>query len=73
MEKVLKVGVMPGRISEVAVETGASIASVIALANLSTEGFEVKVDGIRVSDLENTVVESNTNLVLLAKTVKGNR
>jgi len=70
MEKVLRVGVMPGRITEVAVETGSTIAEVLAIAGLSSDGYEIKVDGA-VSKLEATVGES-TNLVLLAKQVKGN-
>lgn len=70
--KTVKVGTMPGRIQEFAVQEGDSIASVIALAELSATGFEVKVDGVKVTDLEGTSVTSSTNLILLAKQVKGN-
>jgi sulfur carrier protein ThiS len=70
--KTVKVGTMPGRINEFSVQEGASIASVLELAGLSATGFEVKVDSISVTDLDNTVVTSSTNLVLLAKQVKGN-
>lgn len=71
MTKVVKVGKMPGRISEVAVETGASVAEVLALAELNAEGFEIKVDG-EVGSLD-TVVGEDTNLILLAQKVKGNK
>lgn len=66
----IKVGQMPGRISEYVVAPTATFAEVIALAELSSEGFEVKADGNKVTDLNQQV--GSTNLVLLAKTVKGN-
>lgn len=72
MSKTVRVGVMPGRINEFAVEVGQSIADVIALAELSADGYEVKIDGEKVTDLVNTLVTASTNLILLAKQVKGN-
>lgn len=66
----IKVGQMPGRINEYAVAPTATFAEVIALAGLTSEGYEVKADGVTVTDL-NTQVGS-TQLVLLAKQVKGN-
>jgi hypothetical protein len=71
MEKTIRVGVMPGKITEVVVETGTPINDVIALADLSAAGYDVKVDGTKITDL-NTPVTGTTNLVLLAKQVKGN-
>lgn len=70
--KTVRVGVMPGRINEYAVEVGTSIADVIALAELDATGYDVKVDGEKVTDLEGTTVTESTNLILLAKQVKGN-
>lgn len=70
MEKVLRVGKMPGRIQEVVVETGASVGEVLELAELSADGYEVKVDG-KVATL-NTQVTESTNLIILAQKVKGN-
>lgn len=72
MEKTVRVGVMPGRISEYAVEVGMSIQDLLNLAELDTTGFEVKVDGAKVTDLEGTKITESTNLVLLCKLVKGN-
>lgn len=66
----IKVGQMPGRINEYAVETTATFADVIALAGLDATGYEVKADGTKVTDLNAPV--GTTNLVLLAKQVKGN-
>lgn len=72
MSKTVRVGVMPGRINEFAVEVGTSIASLLQIAELDATGYDVKVDGNKVTDLDNTLVTENTNLVLLAKQVKGN-
>ena len=70
--KTVRVGVMPGRINEYAVEVGQSIKSVLELAQLDATGYDVKVDGEKVTDLESAVVTNSTNLILLAKQVKGN-
>ena len=70
--KTVRVGIMPGRINEFAVAEGATIKSVLEIAELDATGYEVKVDGSKVTDLEGTTVTSSTNLVLLAKQVKGN-
>lgn len=72
MEKTIRVGMMPGRINEFAVEEGTSIAKVLEMAELNSTGYDVKVDGEKISDLSNTFVDEDTNLVLLVKQVKGN-
>ena len=69
MEKVLRVGKMPGRITEVVVNTGVSIADVLEVAGLDAQGYSIKVDG-QASSLDAKVTES-TNLVILAQMVKG--
>jgi len=71
MEKIIRVGMMPGRIEEYAVEVGTSIEDVLAMANLSADGYDVKVDNVKVDNLSSPITES-TNLILLAKQVKGN-
>lgn len=71
MEKIIRVGMMPGRIEEYAVEVGTSIEDVLAIANLSADGYDVKVDNVKVDNLSSPITES-TNLILLAKQVKGN-
>lgn len=70
MEKTIKTGVMPGRINEFVVSTTATFAEVLALAELTTDGYEVKADGVRVTDFNQPV--GSTNLLLLAKQIKGN-
>lgn len=69
MEKVLRVGKMPGRITEVVVNTGTTIADVLEVAGLDAQGYSIKVDG-QASSLDAKVTES-TNLVILAMEVKG--
>lgn len=71
MEKTIRVGVMPGRISEYVVSTGTTVADVLALAGLDASGFDVKVDNVKIDDLSAPVTES-TNLIVLIKQIKGN-
>jgi len=73
MEKTIRVGIMPGRITEVAVTTGTSIADVLAIAELDPSGYDVKVDGEKITDLNTNTVTNTTSLVLLVKQVKGNK
>lgn len=73
MDKMVRIGTMPGRIEEYALQTGTSIADVLNSAGFGTAGYEVKVDGVKVEDFNNTYVTEYTNLILLAKQVKGNR
>lgn len=69
--QMVRVGVMPGRINEFAVETGTSIADLLTLAALDPTGYDVKVDGEAIGELIQPVTDS-TNLVVLARRVKGN-
>lgn len=71
MTKTIRVGIMPGRINEFAVEVGMSVADVLALAELDATGYDVKVDAEKVDPNSSFVTES-TSLILLAKQVKGN-
>lgn len=71
MEKTIRVGMMPGRINEYAVEVGTKISDVLALAELNASGYDVKIDGEKV-DLSTAVVADNTSLILLCKQIKGN-
>ena len=66
---IVKIGVMPGRITEIAVEDDATVAEIIEIAELDAEGYEIKVDGV-VSTEE--TVAGTAKLVLLCKRVKGN-
>ena len=70
MERIVKVGKMPGRINEVVVAEGTTVRELLSLAELDSTGYDIKVDG-ETASLDNVINES-TNLVLLAKQVKGN-
>lgn len=67
---VLKVGVIPGAINEFVVEEGSTVGEVLALANLSATGFDVRLDGdtVTVDDL----IECDSKIIILAKQIKGN-
>ena len=62
---------MPGRIQEILVQPGMKVKEVLEIAGLDPTGFEIKVDG-QASSLDATVTE-NTNLIILAQQVKGNK
>lgn len=68
--KEIKVGQMPGKIESFAVETGTTVATLLEMAGLKSDGFEIKIDGRTAQP--NTQVTSSTNMVLLVKRVKGN-
>lgn len=68
--KTIRVGAMPGQINEYAVEVGTSVEAVLKLANLSSAGYEIKIDGATGS--VSSTVTNSTNLILLTKQVKGN-
>ncbi len=70
--KTVRVGMMPGRIEEFALEVGTNIGDVLNIANIDPTGYDVKVDGVKVENFGSTVITENTNLILLAKQVKGN-
>jgi hypothetical protein len=66
----VKVGVMPGRVQEFAVEDSVTFAELFVIAEVNPEGYEVKADGLKITDFNIPV--GTTQLVLLAKQVKGN-
>lgn len=68
-QSVVTVGKVPGTLSELAVESGATVEDVLELAELNSEGYEIRVNG-RVSSLEDTV--SDGSKVFLVKKIKGN-
>jgi hypothetical protein len=68
---LVKVGVMPGRVNEVYVEDSATVAQILAVAEVNADGYEVKVDGVKVTDF-NTVA-GTAGLILLTKQIKGNK
>ena len=71
MTNTVKVAKLPGTVSEVVLEQGATIAQALELAGIeNTQGFEIKVDGRTVTDTSETV--GSASMILLAKKIKGN-
>lgn len=71
MEKIIKVGTMPGKIQEAGVTTGMTISDVLDVAELNSDGYQVKVNG-EASSLDAEVTEA-TNTIILSKMLKGNQ
>lgn len=66
----VKIGVMPGRIEEFAIEEGTTVLQALEIAGLEVGEFEIKIDGSTAS--ESDTITQGTNVILLTKKVKGN-
>ena len=68
---LVKVGMMPGKIQEVAVQEGANVADALRVADVEVpSGYTIKVNE-STADME--AVLQNGDLVLVAKNFKGNQ
>lgn len=65
----LKVGVMPGRLVEVAVEEGTSAREIFKIAEVEVSNHEVRLDGNKI-DIDDKV--NRGNLLVAMKMIKGN-
>ena len=65
----VKVGVMPGKLEEVVVESGTKVKEIFALANIDIAGYETRLDGVAV-DADKPVF--NGSLLVAMKRIKGN-
>lgn len=66
----VKVGKIPGRIVEVAVNGGTTVDQVIEVAGIGNiEGYEKRLNG---SIVEGDSVVSNGDVILLVQQIKGN-
>lgn len=70
MEKIIKVGIMPGKLQEIAVTSSTTVQEALDFAGINPDGYEVKLDGTKVTDFSQQI--GYANLVLLSKMVKGN-
>lgn len=68
--QTIKVGVLPGAIVEYLVEEGTTVAQALEMAQLSSEGYDVRLDGDNV-ELE-TVIPTTAKVLVLVKKIKGN-
>lgn len=65
----VKVGKLPGRIVEVAVEDDATVSVALSVAELDSTGYEIRLNGSPV-DLDTYIEDGDT--ILLVKKIKGN-
>lgn len=65
----IKVGIMPGKINEVVVEKGATVSSILEIAELNASGYTIRYNGNDVG--VDTVVDTD-GTILLVKQIKGN-
>ena len=65
----VRVGRLPGRIAEIALNGGRSVADALAAAELDPTGYEVRVNG---SPAEAGTELEDGDTVLLVKKIKGN-
>lgn len=66
----VSVGVIPGAITPLALETGSTVAVALDLAGLTAAGYEIRVNNVVAS--ESTVLNDGDR-VLLAKAIVGNQ
>lgn len=66
----VRVGKLPGTLSDVALEGGATVADALREAGLSAEGHQIRVNGTN-ADASRTLAEGDT--VLLTRQIKGNQ
>ena len=67
---IVKIGKMPGRIEEIALEDGTTVQQALEIVGLDSEGYEIRVNGTA----STTSAElSDGNVVLLTKMIKGNK
>ena len=65
----IKVGVMPGRLVEVAVEEGTSAREIFEIAGVEVNNHEIRLDGAKIN-IDDTVEEGK--LLVAMKMIKGN-
>lgn len=66
----LKVGVMPGKLTEVVVDEGAKVSEIFALADIDASNHELRLDGNKVNATDSV---QEGRLLVAMKMIKGNR
>jgi putative ubiquitin-RnfH superfamily antitoxin RatB of RatAB toxin-antitoxin module len=66
----VKVGTVPGTLTELALNSGATVAQALELANLSASGYDVRMDGETVA--VDAVIPATAKVIVLVKQIKGN-
>lgn len=70
MNTSIKIGMMPGKLHEFALEGHTTVAEALALAELNPTGYTVKLDGEVVTDHSTPI--GDADIILLVKQIKGN-
>ena len=65
----IKVGVMPGKLTEVIAEEGTKVRDIFTLAEIDIEGYELRLDGEKVKEYDEV---KSGNLLVAMKKIKGN-
>ena len=65
----IKVGVMPGKLTEVIAEEGTKVRDIFTLAEIDIEGYELRLDGESVKE---SYEDHSGNLLVAMKKIKGN-
>ncbi len=65
----IRIGQLPGRITELALENGSKVNTALETAELNPEGFEVRVNG-GLADGDTVLADGDT--VLLVRKIRGN-
>ena len=65
----IKVGVMPGKLTEVIAEEGTKVRDIFTLAEIDIEGYELRLDGEKI---DGDCVVNGGNLLVAMKKIKGN-
>jgi len=68
--QTIKVGVLPGGVTEYLVEAGTTVAKVLEMAGLDASGYDVRLDGVSVA--VDSVIGADSKLIVLVKQIKGN-
>jgi hypothetical protein len=70
MSKTIKIGTMPGQISEVALEDNGTVLDALEAANICADGYTIRCNG---AEMSVDSVPADGAVVLLTKRVKGNK
>ena len=68
--KTLKVGIMPGKLTEIAIQPETTAFEAFDIAEIDVTGYELRLDGEKI---DGDCVVNGGNLLLGAKKIKGNK
>jgi sulfur carrier protein ThiS len=63
----VKIGQIPGRITEYALDDGTSVSAALNQAGLDTTGFGVRLNGQQVENLTSTILKDGDTVILAQK------